>query len=341
MTKTLTWARIAAMAAALLTANGAGAYAPSQVLELEREWSGPQESQLDHPMGIAITPSGRILVADSGNARLVAYDSNGVELDVWQLSAGSRPVGLAVWPDGRVLVADFTGDRLLLLSARGDLIDVWGETGDDPGQLKGPSGVALTGSGGAIVVEFMGQRVQEFDARGQFVRFIDGGESGRLHAAGRPPSAATMDMNMDMPSHGPPGNEHQLFSFPSDAVIAADGTLYITDTHHYEILVFDVDRNLRSAWGQKGSAAGQWEVPVGLAVDVEGNLYVADSANFRIQGIAPDGKPFLVSRANERWYDSTRTIYSPTGVAVAADGRLYTADFAASRIQVFRIRKTE
>lgn len=341
MTRTFARAGIAAVAAALLTANGAVAHAPSHVLEFEREWSGHQGSRLDHPMGIAITPSGAILVADSGNARLVAYDSNGVELKVWPLPAGSRPVGLAVWPDGRVLVADFTGDRLLLLSARGDLIDIWGETGEDPGQLKGPSGVALTGSGGAIVVEFMGQRVQELDARGQFLRFIDGGESGRLHATGRPPSADAMDMNMDMPSHGPAGNEHQLFSFPSDAVIAPDGTLYITDTHHYEILVFDADRKLRGAWGQKGSAAGQWEVPVGLAVDAAGNLYVADSANFRIQGITPDGKPFLVSRANERWYHSTRTIYSPTDLAVGADGRLYTADFAASRVQVFRVRKAE
>ena len=135
---------------------------------------------------------------------------------------------------------------------------------------------------------------------------------------------------------GNPGNPHGLFLFPSDAAVGPDGTIYVSNTHAYEILAFDSNGDLRESWGTKGSGAGEWEVPLGVATDAAGNLYVADSANFRVQAISPDGQPLLVSRADERWWVATRRIYSPTDVAVGPEGRLYVADFAASKVQRFR-----
>ena len=146
------------------------------------------------------------------------------------------------------------------------------------------------------------------------------------------------DMEMSMPMEPAPGDPYDLFAFPTDVAVGPDGTLYVSNTHGYEILVFEPDGTLREAWGRKGSGAGEWEVPVGLATDALGNLFVADSANFRVQGLDPTGHAFLVSRADERWYRSTRRIYSPTDVAVDAEGHLYVADFAASRVQRFSVR---
>lgn len=305
-------------------------------LELELDWSdtGILDSPLDHPMGVAVAPSGAVLVADTGNSRIVVYEANGRPVDVWELPRTSRPVGLAVRPDGTVIVADATGDRLFVLGLNGQIVDTWGHTGTGPGEFQAPSGVAVTATGGVLVVEFLGQRVQELDSEGGFVRFIDGGESARDLVASRPSRQAMG--GMQMPTTARQGDPHGLFSFPSDVAIAPDGTLFVSNTHAYQILVFDPDGELRAAWGSKGAAAGQWEVPVGITTDACGNLYVADSANFRIQGLDPAGRPFLVSRAQERWYRTTRRIYSPTDVAVDPDGRLYVADFAASRVQRFR-----
>ena len=307
-------------------------------LELEAEWNAETlPVPLDHPMGIAVDAEGRVLVADGGNARLVIFDRDGTVTSVWPLPDHARPVAIATRPDGTVLVADFTGDRILVLDEHGRLHETWGETGTGDGEFQAPSGIALTPAGTVIVVEFMGQRVQELDASGKFLRFITGGESGRRHAEERPPIPGMEEMaGMEgmAPMHA--GNPHGLFLFPSDAAIGPDGTLYVSNTHAYEILVFDTDRELRGAWGTKGSDAGEWEVPVGMTTDAAGNLYVADSANFRVQAMSPAGRPLLVSRANERWWVTTRRIYSPTAVAVGPGGSLYVADFAASKIQRFR-----
>ncbi len=334
-------ARIRIVALAVLVAIAAGrATAPgAQVqigsLELEAEWNGETlPLPMDHPMGIAVDAAGRVLVADSGNARLVVFDGEGAVLEVWPLPDNARPVAIAARSNGTVLVADFTGDRVLVLGERGEILDKWGTTGSAEGEFEAPSGIALTPTGTVIVVEFMGQRVQELDAEGEFLRFITGGESGRRHAEERPPIAGMEEMAAMAGMR--PGNLHGLFLFPSDAAIAPDGTLYVSNTHAYEILVFDTNGELRDAWGTKGSDAGDWEVPVGMTTDAAGNLYVADSANFRVQAIGPAGRPLLVSRADERWWVTTRRIYSPTDVAVGPGGSLYIADFAASRIQRFR-----
>jgi sugar lactone lactonase YvrE len=54
-------------------------------------------------------------------------------------------------------------------------------------------------------------------------------------------------------------------------------------------VIFDSDGNYINQFGSSGFAPGQFNEPVGLALDTAGNLYVADSWNQRIQSFAPDG----------------------------------------------------
>lgn len=336
------WLALAAAVASWSGAGGASAQVLVGGLELEAEWTatGVAGSALDHPMGIAVDSRDRVLVAD-GSPRIVVYNGDGTPLDTWSLPPGTRPVGLAARPDGSLLVTDYTGDRVLVLDAAGVVVDTWGERGTGPGQFQAPSGVAVTSSGHVVVVEFMGQRVQELDGEGNFVRFREGGTAARAHVQERKARPGMDEMAMAMSGPPPPGNPDALFVFPTDVAVGPDGTVYISNTHGYEILVFGPDGELRAAWGSKGAEAGEWEVPVGLATDARGDLYVADSANFRVQGLDPHGRPFLVSRADERWYRTTRRIYSPTDVALDSQGRLYVVDFAASRIQRFRVERSQ
>ena len=296
-------------------------------LIFETEWGGRGErpGQFFDPSGIDVGPDGRVYVADSGNARLQVFTPDGEHVATWPLPNSTRPTGLVVRADGVTLVADFTGDRILVLGADGTIQDTWAGGTDEVADLAAPSGIALTPSGTVVVVEFMGQQVRELDSEGRFLRFIDGGSSAATHVTERLPIPG-----MEVMAAG-------LYAFPSDAVVAPNGTLYVTNTHAYEVLVFGPNRELAAGWGTKGAEPGQWEVPVGLDLDQAGNLYIADSANFRVQVLGPDGNPLVVTRANERWYETTRRIYSPLDVAVAPSGRLYIADFAAAEIQRFRI----
>ena len=81
-----------------------------------------------------------------------------------------------------------------------------------------------------------------------------------------------------------------------------------------------------------GAEPGQLDQPRGVTIDKQGNLYVADMANNRVQVFGPDGK-------------SLRTIGSagsgegqfqePRGIAVDSQGNLYVADTWNARVQKF------
>jgi uncharacterized protein (TIGR03663 family) len=84
--------------------------------------------------------------------------------------------------------------------------------------------------------------------------------------------------------------------------------------------------------GKPGGARGQFSAPAGLAVDGEGNLYVADSGNHRIQKFDGDGH-FLgvlgTAGGGEGQFNE------PWGVAVDSKGNIYVADTWNHRIQKF------
>ena len=57
----------------------------------------------------------------------------------------------------------------------------------------------------------------------------------------------------------------------------------MTDTGNKRVVVFDLDGNHKTQFGGAGMGPGQFDEPVGIAVDKTGNVYVADTWNQRIQ----------------------------------------------------------
>jgi outer membrane protein assembly factor BamB len=81
--------------------------------------------------------------------------------------------------------------------------------------------------------------------------------------------------------------------------------------------------------GSPGSAEGEFAAPHGLALDAQGNLYVADTGNDRIQVFDPEGV-FLLSIADARFE-------GPRYVALDDAGRIYVTD-SSERVHVFNGR---
>jgi sugar lactone lactonase YvrE len=79
--------------------------------------------------------------------------------------------------------------------------------------------------------------------------------------------------------------------------------------------------------GSFGRELGQFNTPVGIALDPEGNLYVADSRNHRIQKITPAGDVFGLGGAD--------SLVLPQGVAVDATQFIYVAEIGAHRLRKF------
>lgn len=87
-----------------------------------------------------------------------------------------------------------------------------------------------------------------------------------------------------------------------------------------------------TAWGMPGNQAGQMRSPKAIALDAQGNIYVADTFNHRVQVLDPNGR-FLRQFGREGTLQGQ--FKEPWGIAVARNGDIYVADTWNHRIQVF------
>ena len=85
------------------------------------------------------------------------------------------------------------------------------------------------------------------------------------------------------------GVNKNILSMPSDVAVDKQ-RIYIVDSGHQQISVFDKDGDHILNFGREGIEDGQFRNPVGIDVDTKGRIYVADTGNHRIQIFDPEGK---------------------------------------------------
>jgi sugar lactone lactonase YvrE len=93
--------------------------------------------------------------------------------------------------------------------------------------------------------------------------------------------------------------------------------------------------NFIRKWGSLGSGAGELQIPRGAAVSPNGDLYVADSGNFRIQQFSPIGSFVRVWGSAGTGDGQFGSSDGPTEIDVAPNGDVYVADRQLHRIQRF------
>jgi len=136
--------------------------------------------------------------------------------------------------------------------------------------------------------------------------------------------------------------ENQITEGLVDPVgIALDTTnrfLYVVDTQQDQVVVFDADTLKlirRIGTGGKNhflTTAGDFGAPQGVAVDQDGNVYVTDTLNNRVEIFDADGK--FISLFGKHG-DGPGTFARPKGIAVDGDGHIWVADEMEDRLQVF------
>jgi sugar lactone lactonase YvrE len=114
--------------------------------------------------------------------------------------------------------------------------------------------------------------------------------------------------------------------------------LYVADVQLDQVLVYDADsfKPLRKI-GTTGrnhelTTPGDFAKPTGLAVDRDGNLYVCDTLNNRIEIFDADGKFISTYGKNG---DGPGYFSRPKGVAIDSDNHIWVADGVQDRVQVF------
>ena len=122
------------------------------------------------------------------------------------------------------------------------------------------------------------------------------------------------------------------------AIDTQNRLLYVSDVKQDIINVYDADSlKLLRHIGTPGkdhtlTDTGNFAKPTGVAVDKDGNLYVADTLNDRIEVFDADGQ-FI--RAWGKNGDGPGYFARPKGVAVDTDGHVWVADGMQDRVQVF------
>ena len=120
-----------------------------------------------------------------------------------------------------------------------------------------------------------------------------------------------------------PGDDERHFNKPTDVAFAPNGDIYVSDGYgNSRVVKFDKSGKFLLAWGKKGSAAGEFNLPHAVRLDSKANVYVADRENRRIQVFDPGGK-FLRQFANG---------VSPYGLFITPDDTVFVADGVNHRV---------
>jgi hypothetical protein len=102
--------------------------------------------------------------------------------------------------------------------------------------------------------------------------------------------------------------ENQFFKNPWDIIIGKDSFIYISDFGNHRIQVFDDKGIYKRSIGRRGQGPADLLNPTRLAMDIHGNIIVAEQGNSRIQVLAPDGKYISDFRVLDGWISGVQAI---------------------------------
>ena len=124
---------------------------------------------------------------------------------------------------------------------------------------------------------------------------------------------------------------------PRNIAVHADGRLFVADSGNHRIAVFGADGTFQYAFGEFGSAVGQFSEPWGIAVDDE-YVYVADTWNHRVQKLTLDGT-FVTVFGQSGTVEDTSTgeglFFGPRAITLLPNNQMAITDTGNHRIQVY------
>ena len=243
------------------------------------------------------------------------------------------PMGIVVAADGMLYVVDDESHTIRKITPAGVVTTLAGAAGI-PGAADGPSAAARFHHPVALALD-AGGTLYVTDADNHTIRKITpvGEVTTLAGAAGRKGSADGLAMAA-------------RFDLPHGIAVDARGTVYVADTENHTIRTITpagAVATLAGAARHKGSADGagaaaRFNHPAGLAVDAEGNVYVADNGNHTIRKITPAGEVTTLAGLARRHggtdaRGSLACFLFPAGVAVDAIGNVYVADHLNTTIR--------
>jgi uncharacterized protein YjiK len=294
--------RKVSMSGTITTIAGTGSYGFSGD-------GGPAtNASLAFPTGVAVDAAGNVYIADSDNHRVrkvsmsgtittvagsgtTGYSGGGYSGDGGPATGATlnNPYGVAVDTSGSLYIADTYNSRVRKVSTSGTITTIAGSTtqglsGDggpatDAG-LAFPYGVAVDSAGNVYIADTDNHRVRKVSTSGTITTIAGSGTTG--YSGG------------GYSGDGGPATSARLFN-PYGVAVDAAGNVYIADTDNSRVREVSTLGTITtiagtgsfglSGDGGRATIATLYS-PYGVAVDMAGNLYVADTYNNRIRKVS-------------------------------------------------------
>ena len=249
-----------------------------------------------------------------------------------------RPTGVATDSSGTVYIADAGGNRVQKIDPSGFITAIAGNgtrgyTGEFNGtavaaQLSDPRGVAVDTARNIYIADTGNYRIRKVDTAG-FITSIAGGGAGPTLGDGGTATFA-------------------LLNAPGAVAVDPAGNIYVADTAYNRIRRIDAFGTITTVAGagrpgysgdQSFANAAQLNKPCGVAIDLSGNIYAADTANNRVRKIDPAGIITTAAGDGKASYGgdggaaANAQLNNPCGVATDLSGNVYIADTANNRVR--------
>lgn len=240
---------------------------------------------------------------------------------------------------GEVYIADSGNDRIRMIDMRGMITTVAGNGVEGfnrdnqkavRASLNNPLGVTADGRGNVYIADTSNNKVLKVDGSGVLTTVAGTGVRG-------------------FSGDGGPGNKAML-SKPYAVAIDASGNVVIADSGNHRVRRVDSAGRITTIAGTGvpgftgdggRPARTRLFMPTGVAIDRDGNLFIADLGNHRVRRInALTGSISTVAGngaagfAGDKGPASRARLHYPTGVATDRFGGLFIADFGNNRVRV-------
>jgi sugar lactone lactonase YvrE len=238
------------------------------------------------------------------------------------------PYGVAIDSSGNLYVSDSNNNQIRLITPAG-VVSTFAGSGaigsangiGTAASFSHPTGIAVDSSGNVYVADTNNHLIRKITSAGLVSTLAGTGVIGHADGAS---SVAT-------------------FYYPTGVAVDSSGSVYVSDTNNNEVRKISSTGAVSTLAGSPLSqgyvngtgALASLNLPMGIAVDSNGNVYVSESGDIRV--VTPAGVVSSLAGGIAAFTapaSGVLGISGPGGVAIDKNGNVYVAEIAANQIRV-------
>ncbi len=298
-------------------------------------------AKFDSPLNGVFDPTGNLFITDFLNNKIRKITPAGVVTTFAGSTQGyadgngsaakfNIPNGIAIDGSGNLFVSDQSNNRIRKITPNGDVTTVAGSGNagfaDGTGTVanfSSPTSLCVDGSGNIFVIDTGNHKIRKITPAG-IVTTLAGSTAGFADGLGT----------------------SAKFNSPLGITIDSSGNLYVTEDGNNKIRKVSPTGDVTTIAGTTagfadGAAnAAMFNAPVGICLDQNNNLFIADYFNHKIRKVTPAGIVSTIAGTTSGFADgaaSSAQFYRPYGIIVGPLGNLYVVEDGNNKVRIISI----